>query len=65
MNNLTMNILCAALLAALLGWMGYTWVTTPIVQQSTVTGACVAIIPDDTGYTCNILPPKHTVEWVK
>lgn len=65
MNTTIMSMFGAALLAVLLGWMGYTWVTTPIVQQSTVTGACVSVIPDDTEYTCTVLPPKYVIEWVK
>lgn len=36
----------------------------PIVQRSTSTGECVAIIPK-TAATCDTLPRRYSLEWVE
>ena len=58
------NALWAAGVILLIGWIGFTWVSMPIVQRSHSTGECVRVIPSNAG-TCSAPPVRYISEVVK
>lgn len=50
--------------AAGIWWAVIAWADTPVVQKAWPTEACVAVIPDSAG-SCDNLPEKYTVEYVR
>jgi len=58
--------LLAVIIAAIVVAVGiYLWATRPVVQFSWATQACVKVLFADAQWSCDHLPKRYEVEWVK